>query len=487
MSDQTLKHDDDQLRALGYRPRFERSMSLWGNFALGFTYLSPVVGVYTLFAISLAAGGPPFFWSYLIVGAGQALVCLVFCEIVSQYPITGGVLPWSRRLVGDRWGWLAGWIYLWALCMTIAAVAVGAAPYLAALFGASAADSTATTLIALGLLALSTILNLSGTKWLARMVVFGFLAELIGALVVGAYLLLAWRVQPPSVLFDSFDITIDGSYWPAFLAAGLAGVFQYYGFEACGDLAEEVRDPSRRIPKAMRMTIYVGGSAAMFTCLALVLATPDIRAVIAGEEKDPVGTILTQAFGPYGARAVIAVVAISFVSCVLSVQAATSRLLFSFGRERMIAGHTWFGRSAGHANVPVAALIACGIAPAVVVLIGHVREDALTTIVSFAVIGIYIAFQMVVAGALFARWRGWKPSGAFRLGALGWPVTLAALAYGIAAIVYIAWPRTPDAAWYANYAVLLSTAIVVGGGLLYMAIGRPFRPAAEAAAETQRV
>jgi amino acid transporter len=229
----------------------------------------------------------------------------------------------------------------------------------------------------------------------------------------------------------------------------------------------------------MRMTIYIGGAAAMFTCLALILATPDIRNVISGDDKDPVGTILAQAFGPYGARAVIAVVTISFVSCVLSVQAAASRLLFSFGRERMIAGYSYFGHGSGHANVPVAALIACGIAPAGFVLIGHLRDDALTAIVSFAVAGIYIAFQMVVAGALYARWRGWKPSGAFRLGRLGWPVTIAAQAYGVAAIVYVAWPpRTPDAAWYANYAVLLSTAIVVAGGILYMAIGRPLQAAA---------
>ena len=450
-------------------------MRLWGNFALGFTYLSPVVGVYTLFSISLAAGGPPFFWSYLIVGAGQVLVCLVFCEIVSQYPITGGLLPWARRLVGDRWGWLAGWIYLWALCMTIAAVAFGAAPYVAALFGASTTDGLTTTAIALALLGVSTILNLSGTRWLARMVLFGFMAELIGALVVGAYLLMFWRVQSPKVLFDTFDITVDGSYWPAFLAAGLAGVFQYYGFEACGDLAEEVRDPSRRIPRAMRMTIYVGGAAAMFTCLALILATPDIRKVVSGEEKDAVAGILAQAFGPDGTRAVVAVVTISFLSCVLSVQAAASRLLFSFGRDRMIAGHAWFGQASGVANIPVVALIACGIAPAVVVLLGHLRDDALTVIVSFSVAGIYIAFQMVVAGALFARWRGWTPSGAFKLGGVGWAVTLGALVYGVAAIVYIAWPRTPAAAWYANYAVLLSTVIVVASGLPYMVIGRPFR------------
>ncbi len=163
-------------------------MNLWENFALGFTYLSPVVGVYTLFAISLAAGGAPFFWSYVLVGAGQLLVCLVFCEIVSEYPIAGGILPWARRLVGGRWGWLAGWIYLWALWMTIAAVAVGAAPYVTALLGTSAAGSTMTATIALLLLTLTTILNLSGTRWLGRMVLVGFAAELVGALAVGFYL-----------------------------------------------------------------------------------------------------------------------------------------------------------------------------------------------------------------------------------------------------------------------------------------------------------
>jgi hypothetical protein len=85
---------------------------------------------------------------------------------------------------------------------------------------------------------------------------------------------------------------------------------------------------------------------------------------------------------------------------------------------------------------------------------------------------------MEVAGALFARWRGWRPSGAFRLQGWGWPVNLAALVYGLAAIANMAWPRTPDAAWYADYAVLLSTAAVIGSGVLYMMLARPFGSAA---------
>ena len=96
----TAGQDNAQLEALGYDSKFDRSMSLWANFSLGFTYLSPVVGVYTLFAIALAAGGPPRFWTYLLVGIGQLFVAMVFGEIVSQFPIAGGLYPWARRLVG---------------------------------------------------------------------------------------------------------------------------------------------------------------------------------------------------------------------------------------------------------------------------------------------------------------------------------------------------------------------------------------------------
>jgi hypothetical protein len=41
------------------------------------------------------------------------------------------------------------------------------------------------------------------------------------------------------------------------------------------------------------------------------------------------------------------------------------------------------------------------------------------------------------------------------------------------AFANIAWPRTPGAPWYVDYAVLLSTAIVVASGLFYIAIAQP--------------
>jgi len=464
--------DSAQLEALGYDSKFDRSMSLWANFSLGFTYLSPVVGVYTLFAIAFAAGGPPMFWTYLFVGIGQLFVAMVFGEIVSQFPIAGGLYPWARRLVGKRWAWMAGWVYLWALCSTIAGVAVGGAPYVAQLLGISVGQAGEVA-IAVAMIVGTTLLNVSGTKLLARVAMFGFICELLGAIVVGGYLLIVARHQSFGVLFQSFGLG-NGHYLPAFLASSVAAMWCYYGFEACGDVAEETPDAGRAIPKAMRMTIYIGGFAAMLVCLAFVLAVPDLNAVFSGRDTDPVVTILNTAMGPVGLRAVIAVVMVSFLSCLISLEAATSRLLFSYGRDRMIFGSKQLSTLSARTRVPVNALLFAGIVPAFIAVAGLFLKRMIETIVVSSAAGIYVAFQMIVLAALIARAKGWKPRGAFRLGIWAWPVNLAAFTYGVLAIINMTWPRSPQDPWYSNYGMVVVGVAVVAIGLLYAALFRPY-------------
>ena len=485
---QTHDADAEQLKALGYHSKFERSMSLWENFALGFTYLSPVVGVYTLFATSFAAGGPPMWWTYILVGLGQLMVCLVFGEIVSQFPISGGLYPWARRLMGKRWAWMAGWVYAWALCCTMAGVATGVAPFLAQLFGVESTPF-ATTVIALILIAITTALNLSGTRLLARVAMFGFICELVGAIVVGGYLLLFARHQPISMLWNTSLVHTDGHYWPAFLASSLAAMFCYYGFEACGDVAEETPDASRMIPKAMRMTIYIGGAAASWVCLAFVLSINDIPAVIEGRDTDPIVTLLRAAMGETGFRAVIVVVLVSFVSCLLSLQAAASRLIFAYARDQMIFGSKFLSRMSDKSHVPANALVLMGAIPALITLSALWLQDAIATIISFAAVGIYISFQMIVLAALIARIRGWRPSGPFTLAGWGWLVNLVALAYGVSAIINILWPRpaTPNDPWYVDFGMLVTTVGVIVLGGIYMVLVKPYERGNAPAGDAHRL
>lgn len=480
-----IDEDAEQLARLGYtyEKQFKREMSFWGNVSLGFTYLSPVVGVYTLFASSLGLGGPPMIWSFLIVGVGQFFVALVFGEIVSNYPVAGGIYPWARRLWGAKWGWMTGWVYLIALLTTIAGVAYGAGTFLDALVGLE--STTGSTIVcAIVLILAATAINLGGTKLLNKVAMLGLFAELGGALVVGIWLLVAARQHDLSVLFNSFGAGGGNNYFIAFAAAALIGIYQYYGFEACGDVAEEVPNPGIRIPKAMRMTIYIGGFAATFVCLSLILAVPDYAAVISGENTDPVGTVLSGAFGEIGYRIVLAIVLISFISCVMSLQAAASRLSYSMARDRMLPASRLLARFQESRHVPPYSLLLACVVPVLIILGSVVSPDALVAIVSFAALGIYLGFQMVVVAALRARLKGWQPTGAFRLGKWGVPVNIAALAWGALGITNMVWPRTPDSPWYVNFLVLLSAVVVVGLGLIYLFARKPYShsnsPAADA-------
>jgi amino acid transporter len=470
---QLTSHDDDELSALGYTAQFERSMSLWENFALGFTYLSPVVGVYSVFGIGMAAGGPPMIWWYLIAALGQFIVCLTFCEVVSQFPISGGLYPWCRRLVGKKWAWMAGWVYGWALFTSIAAVSAGAAPFLGPLLGFTPTPVTS-GLIAMGLVVFSTLTNLAGTKVLARVAMFGFVCEILGAIVVGAFLLLFHRHQPLGIIFNTYGLSHGGSYAPAFMGAAIVGLFTCYGFEACGDVAEETPNPGIAIPKAMKSTIYVGMSASVFVCLALILSLPDVMAVISGRTANPIEDALNAAFGPIGAKAVVVVVLVSFLSCALSMQAAASRLVYAYARDEMVVASGWLGKVSQTHHVPMNALVVSGLIAAVILVFGMFFADAVATIVSFAVVGIYAGFQMVVLGSSFARWRGWQPHGKFNLGAWGWPINLAGIVWGIASIGIMLRPADGNLPWYTAWGMALTFGAVIVTGLVYMATGRPF-------------
>src|SRR6185436_4967497 len=114
--------DERRLQGLGYAQELKRTLGFFASFGIAFCYVSPVVGVYTLFGYGLSTGGPAFVWGLPIVVGGQALVVLVFSEVAATYPLAGALYQWARRLVGPRYGWFVGWLYGWALIVTIAAV-----------------------------------------------------------------------------------------------------------------------------------------------------------------------------------------------------------------------------------------------------------------------------------------------------------------------------------------------------------------------------
>jgi amino acid transporter len=464
--------DKAQLSALGYEGSYNRSMTVWSALALGFTYLSPLVAIYALFGFGLMIGGPGSIFWILIVGGGQMLVALVMGEVVSQFPIAGGIYPWMRRLAGRRTAWLTAWVYVWAMLVTIASVAQYGTGFLATVLGVTEVSPELTLILAISLLVVALLINLGGTKTLARIAVIGLGAELVGVVGLGLYLLLFERQNEFSIFTDGFA---SADYGAAFVGAALVGLFMFYGFEACGDVAEEVGDAAREVPKAMILTILVGGLSALASFAGYVLAaSPELlAATAAGENADPIGTILKDVLGDTGARLFLVVAVVAFISCCLSLQAAASRLLHSFARDKMLPASGWLGKISDRSKIPTNALLVASIIPMLLCVVIYANPASLVPITAFAVLGIYIAFQSVVLASLIQRFRGWKPAGPWSLGSLGILVNIAALAYGVWAILWLLQPGA-SGDWFIDNISIIGVVAVFVPGLLYLLIARPY-------------
>jgi hypothetical protein len=66
--------DDARLATLGYKPQLNRVFGLFSNFAVAFTYLSPMVGIYSLFLLGVGTGGPAYIWLTIIPVVGMLFV-----------------------------------------------------------------------------------------------------------------------------------------------------------------------------------------------------------------------------------------------------------------------------------------------------------------------------------------------------------------------------------------------------------------------------
>jgi len=465
-----IDRDTERLESLGYKQELSRVLGFFDNFSVAFTYLSPVVGIYSLFAFGIGTGGPAYIWLMPIVVLGMFFVALVFGELASHYPIAGALYQYSKFTVGPRYGWWVGWFYGVALLITVASVDTGVAPYVAGLlnnwFNTSIDASKHSTIlvITLCLLVLQTTANVIGARVLGRIARYGTYVETFGTFGIFVILLIAGFHHGLGYLFSTegashpatnamgFDF---GGNWllGAALVAILAHVYIFYGFESCGDIAEETKDAGRQVPRAMRSALVYGGISSFVLVAALTLAIPKGKfdAAVAGGPTYVLGANLT----PWLEDVLLMVVIYAFFSCGSSVQGAGARLAFSYARDGAVPGSRWLSHVSTRFRTPVNALALGFVVPALFALLVNVTPahdkkwwfitypadvNALVVLVSFATSGIYLSFLMTVIGAAVARRRGWLPQGSFTLGRWGWPVTLLGGGYLTLMFINIVYP-----------------------------------------------
>jgi amino acid transporter len=508
--------EPDRLTAFGYRQELSRVLSLFDNFSVAFSYLSPMVGVYSLYTLGLGTGGPRYIWTIPLVVVCMTLVALVFGELASEYPLSGALYQYGKYNVGPRYGWYIGWIYGFALLATVASVDSGAVGYVAALFNVGfkthldPANHATIFGVTGGIIVLSGVLNWIGAKVMGQVARFGVYVETIGTFGVFVALAIFGFHQHLGFIFTTQNVehpasnplglNFGGDWWTgAALVAVLANVYIFYGFESAGDIAEETVDAHRMVPRAMRTALVYGGIASFVLVLGLLLATP--KAGMASVVNGGVNVILGTLPGALQDFFLVMVI-VAFFSCGTAVQGAGARVAFALARDGVLPFSAKLRAISARHHTPANAIFVGTLVPFLFLLLVLINPSrpvhllwfdypahvtALYALVSFATSGIYLAFFLTVAGALAARLRGWKPSGAFRLGAWGVPVTVGAALYLIAMLANIVWPSSLSsgrAIFNYGWVTLLVMAFIVGIGALYDAVARPTKRAYGFSAKT---
>jgi amino acid transporter len=431
--DEVAARDDAHLRSLGIKPELRRTLGFLSNFAVAFSYISVSTGTFTLIALGLGVGGPAFFWSWPLVVLGQTFVALNFAELASHFPVAGSIYQWSKRLSHKTLGWFTGWFYFWAGVVTVTAVAGTVPLVMSSIFGFKLSDPSPipalNNLIFWALLTLvsTTVINAFGVRLLAIINNIGVGAEILGMLVFAVILLLVGRHQDLSVLTTTAGVedTEGFGYLPVFSIAMFMSLFVVYGFDTAGTFGEETLDAGRQAPRGILSAIWLSGAVGAVFLLAIILAIPNLAASFT--DAAPIATSIKAGLGDTMGTVYLYVILAAVYVCTLAIQGATTRLMFSMGRDRrMPLGNLW-----GHVNptfrTPANAAVAVGVIAALPFFV----TDNPGLLATGATGLIYLSYFLCNLGVLMARRRGWPHKGAwFSLGSWGTILNILALVWG---------------------------------------------------------
>jgi amino acid transporter len=321
--------DADRLRSFGYEPRLARNMGGFSAFAVSFSLISVLTGIFANFNFGYREAGDGILWTWSLVAAGQTLIAIVMARLAVRFPIAGYGYQWAARLMGTGYGFFVGWFLLLQFVTGFPGICQTFATTLATLTGGADTDTVRHITVAV-ILGISAI-HLAGIRWAARINDLGVYAELAG--VAGLLLLLAgaWLMSGHTTPATA---PIGGTGLSGLARSLLLGAFCLTGFEAAADLAEETRDPVRQVPRAV-MTSHISAALSGLATIALLLlcarTTPDTPT-----HPDPLGHIIRSAIGTRLSAFLGWIVLLSVLACGVASMATASRLVFSLARDNVL-------------------------------------------------------------------------------------------------------------------------------------------------------
>ncbi|MGB3270918.1 MAG: amino acid permease [Rhodanobacter sp.] len=265
---------------------------------------------------------------WVAAGVLTLVGALCYAELGARRPHAGGTYVYLREAFGPLAGFLFGWTMLLVIYSgSSAAVATIFASYAASLFGLSPAWALPLTVAGLTFV---TGINLFGIRLGAQIQnLFALLKLLAVAVLVACGLFFAGAGQGQVLAAD------PARHGVGFIGAALPVLFAYSGFTYLNNLAGEVREPQRTLPRALAlgMALVIVAYVLVNVAYLAVLGHAGLAASTA-----PAADVMQRVVGPAGAKVIALGVAISTLGFCNITLVAGARVLQVMGEDGLFFG-----------------------------------------------------------------------------------------------------------------------------------------------------
>jgi basic amino acid/polyamine antiporter, APA family len=345
-------------------------------------------GVFAAYAPAARAAG-----SGLLLGLAVAAV-VAYCnatssaQLAASYPRAGGTYLYGREVLGDWWGYLAGWGFMVGKTASCAAMALTFAAYVAP-DGWARPVAAAVVVV----LALVNCAGVTRTALLTRVLVSLVLVALVVAAVA------CFRGGSTSGL-SGWSSPEHGVYG-VLQSAGLL-FFAFAGYARIATLGEEVREPERVIPRAIVGAL--AGAVVVYAVLALAVLSV-LGASGTAASSAPLADAVRAVADPWVVGVIRVGAALASAGALLALVAGLGRTGLAMARERDLPG--WLDAVHPRFRVPHRAELS--VAAVVVVLVLTTDLRGAIGFSSFGVLLYYFvanasAYSQGAAARRYPRW-----------------------------------------------------------------------------------
>ncbi|WP_414469832.1 APC family permease [Methanobacterium sp. ACI-7] len=275
-------------------------------------------GIYALLGEAAPLSGNALWLSFLIASTVAAFTALSYAELASMFPSSAAEYEYVKNAIGEKIGFIIGWIIIFSAIISSSTVAVGFGNYLGTLFNIPPLYS------AIGLIILLSLILFIGIKESAWVAILFTSIEAIGLLII-------FFIGIPyygSVNYFEMPLGLNGIFASAALI-----FFAYLGFEEIVKLSDEANEPNKNIPKAIILAMIIS------TVLYILVAFSSVSILgweALADSPAPFSQIAAAVLGPNGALLLSIIALFATSNTVLLLLLAGSRIVYGMAASNSL-------------------------------------------------------------------------------------------------------------------------------------------------------